>query len=52
MVRAGADLCVIVCRSLLGKGPKDLARQAIMAGISTYVIEDGRGVLRRLKAGD
>ena len=52
MVRAGAGLCVIVCRTLLGKGPKDLARQAIMAGVPTYLIEDERGMPRRLKAGD
>jgi YspA, cpYpsA-related SLOG family len=52
MVRAGVNLCVIVHRALLGKGPKDLARQAIMAGIPTYLIEDERGMPRRLKAGD
>jgi hypothetical protein len=52
MVRAGADLCVVVCRSLLGKGPKDLARQAIMAGIPTYLVEGDRGLPRWLKAGD
>lgn len=51
MVRVGADLCVIVCRTVLGNGPKNLARQAIMAGVPTYLIEDERGVPRRLKAG-
>jgi hypothetical protein len=32
MLRAGADLCVIVHRSLINAGTKDLARQAIVAG--------------------
>jgi hypothetical protein len=52
MVRAGAQLCVIVHRSMAGKEPADLARQAIMAGIPTYLIDDDQGVPRRLKAGD
>jgi hypothetical protein len=51
-VRAGADLCVIFCRAMLGKGMKDLARQAIMAGVPTYLIEDERAMPKRLRAGD
>jgi hypothetical protein len=49
-VRTGAELRVIVHRALLGKGPKDLARQAIMAGIPTYLIEDERGMPVGLRA--
>lgn len=52
LVRPGAGLCVIVHRPPLDKASKDLARQAIMAGILTYLIVDERGVPRRIKAGD
>src|SRR5262245_37607263 len=49
IVRAGADLCVIVCRSQLGKGLKDLARQALAAEVPTYLIGDEEGRPLRLK---
>jgi hypothetical protein len=48
MVSAGAQLCVIVHRSMAGKGPVDLARQVILAGIPTYLIDDEQGVPRGL----
>ncbi len=39
MVRVGADLCIAVHRFILNsKGTKDCARQAIEAGILTYLI--------------
>ena len=52
LVRACADLGVIVGPSLRGKGPKDLARQAIMAGIPTYLIASEAAEPKRLKEGD
>jgi hypothetical protein len=53
MVRAGADLCVVVHRFLINsKVTKDCARQAIEAGIPTYLIESEKAVPRRLHEGD
>lgn len=48
----GAGLCVIVHRSVLDAGTKDLARQALAAEVPTYLIEDERAVPRRLRAWD
>jgi hypothetical protein len=48
----GAELCVIVHRSLLDAGTKDLARQALAAGVPTYLIANEQAVPRRLKEGD
>jgi hypothetical protein len=48
----GAELCVIVRRSLLDAGTKDLARQALAVGVPTYLIESEAAVPRRLKEGD
>jgi hypothetical protein len=47
-----AELCVIVHRSPSDAGTKDLARQALAAGVSTYLIDVEQGVPRRLWAGD
>ncbi len=52
MLRAGAGLCLIVLRSVLDAGTKNLARQAIEAGVPTYLIDSEKGKPRRLKAGD
>ena len=53
MVASGADLCVAFHRSIeTSKGTKDCVRQATAAGIPTYLVEDARGVPRRLQAGD
>jgi hypothetical protein len=53
MIRAGAGLCVVVHRSLAtSQGVKDCARQAIAAGIPTYLIDSERAVPRRLRGGD
>jgi hypothetical protein len=49
MLRPAAQLCIILHRSLSGdERVKDLARQAIAAGVPTYLIADERGVPRRL----
>ena len=48
----GAELCVIVHRSLLDAGTKDLARQALAAGVPTFLIANEQAVPRRLGEGD
>jgi hypothetical protein len=53
MVDAGAALCVAVHRFLANsKGTKDCCRQAIEAGIPTYLIDSEKAVPKRLRAGD
>jgi hypothetical protein len=53
MVKTGIDLSVASHRSIeTSKGTKDSVLQALAAGIPTYVVEDARGVPRRLEAGD
>jgi hypothetical protein len=53
MVKAGADLCIALHRTLeTSKGTKDCARQAIAAGIPTYLIENDDGLPTRLEAED
>jgi len=43
MVRAGAELCIVVHSSLaVSRGVKGCARQAIVAGIPTYLIDRHR----------
>jgi hypothetical protein len=49
ILRPGAGLCVILHRSMGDdQRVKDLARQAIEAGVPAYLIADERGVPRRL----
>ena len=48
----GAELCVIIHRSLLDAGTKDLARQAIEAGVMMYLIDSEEGKPRRIKMED
>lgn len=51
--RAGADMCIALHRFLPAcKGTKDCCRQAIEAGIATYLIDSDEGVPRRVKADD
>jgi hypothetical protein len=53
MVRAEAGLCLAVHRFLMNsKGTKDCARQAIEAGIPTYLIDSEKAVPKRLRADD
>jgi hypothetical protein len=53
MVQAGADLCVALHRSIeASKGTKDCVRQAMAAGIPTYLIADEQGVPKRVQADD
>ncbi|WP_422928597.1 SLOG family protein [Singulisphaera sp. PoT] len=53
MVAAGAEMCIAFHRAISSsKGTKDCARQAIAAGIPTYLIDSERAVPRRLGAGD
>jgi hypothetical protein len=52
MLRAGAQLCVILHRSVLDAGTKDLARQAIEAGVPTYLIDSEEGRPKRIRTGD
>ncbi len=53
MIRARADLCVVVHRSLAATlGAKDRARQAIAAGIPTYLIDSEQAVPRWMREGD
>ena len=52
MLRRGAELCLVVHRGPLDDGRRDLARQAIMAGVPTYLIDSDVGKPRRLQAGD
>jgi hypothetical protein len=52
MLRAGAQLCVIVHRSVLDAGTRDLARQAIEVGVPTYLIDSDEGKPRRIWTGD
>jgi hypothetical protein len=48
----GAELCILAHRSLLDAGAKDLARQALAAGVPTYLIADEQAVPNRLEEGD
>jgi hypothetical protein len=52
MLRAGVGLCLILHRSILDARTKDPARQAIAAGVPTYLIDSDEGRPRRLNAGD
>lgn len=53
MVRAGADLCIAVHRFVFNsKGTKDCARQAVEAGIPTYLIDSEKAMPKRLLADD
>ncbi len=52
MVKAGADLCIALHRSIeTSKGTKDCVRQALAAGIPVYLIEDDQAIPRRVQAG-
>lgn len=52
MLRRGAELCLICHRSVLDERSSDLARQAIAAGVPTYLVNSDDGKPRRILAGD
>ena len=52
LLRRGAGLCVIVHSSTLDERCRDLAQQAIAAGVPTYLIDSQDGKPRRMMAGD
>jgi len=53
MVQAGADLCIAVHKFVMNsEGTKGCARQAIEAGIPTYLIDSQKAVPKRLRAED
>jgi hypothetical protein len=53
MVQAGADLCIALHRRLeASKGTKDCVRQALGAGIPTYLIEDEDAQPKRIRGDD
>jgi hypothetical protein len=48
MIRRGAGMCLIFHRSELDDGSRDLAHQAIAAGIPTWLIDNEEGRPRRI----
>lgn len=53
MIAASAQMCLAFHRAIsASKGTKDCARQAIAAGIPTYLIDSERAEPKRLLAGD
>jgi hypothetical protein len=53
MVASKPDLCVAFHRSIAAsRRTKDRVKQALAAGIATYLVEDAMGIPRRLQAGD
>jgi hypothetical protein len=53
MVASKPDLCVAFHQSIeTSKGTKDCVKQALAAGIAVYLVEDSRGIPRRLQADD
>jgi hypothetical protein len=53
MIDAGAALCLGFHRSLLAsKGTKDCLRQALEAGIPTYLVDPEQGIPVRIRADD
>jgi hypothetical protein len=48
----GIGLCVIVHRSILDAGTKDLASQSVAADVPTYLIDSEAAVPRRIRAED
>src|SRR5688572_21297659 len=53
MIAAGAEMCIAFHRAIsASKGTKDCARQAIKAGIPTYLIDSDAAVPKRLLADD
>jgi hypothetical protein len=52
-VDSGPDLCIALHRSIAkSKGTKNCILHALNAGVPTYLIEDERGIPRRLGADD
>jgi hypothetical protein len=51
LLRRGAGMRIIVYRSMLDEGHRDLAQQAVAAGVPTYLIDLEAGNPRRMTAG-
>jgi hypothetical protein len=53
MVESGADLCIALNRTIqTSRGTRDCFRQALAAGIPTYLIEDEDAIPLRVHSGD
>jgi hypothetical protein len=53
IVASKPDLCVAFHRSIeTSKGTKDCVKQALAAGIAVYLVEDSRGIPRRMRMKD
>jgi hypothetical protein len=53
LIKPGADLCIALHRSVgTSQRTKDCVRQAIQAGIPTFLIEDEQAVPTRLRPAD
>jgi hypothetical protein len=53
MVASKPDFCVAFHRSIkTSRGTKDCVKQALAGVIAVYLVEEGRGIPRRLQAGD
>jgi hypothetical protein len=53
MLESGINLCIALHRSITtSTGTKDCIKQALAAGIPTYLIEDERGIARPIEIGD
>jgi hypothetical protein len=53
MVDGGAQMCIALNRFLPSrKGTRDCYRQALAAGMPTYLIDEEEGIPRRLRADD
>ena len=53
LIKPGADLCIAVHRSVgTSQRTKDCVRQAIQAGIPTFLIEDEQAIPIRLRRAD
>jgi len=53
MIEKGADLCIALHRSIAkSTRTKDCIRQALAAGIPTYLIDNDRAIPRRMNSAD
>jgi hypothetical protein len=53
IVASKPDMCVALHRSIeTSRGTKDCVKQALAAGVPMYLVEDTKGIPRRLQAGD
>jgi hypothetical protein len=53
LIKPGADLCIALHQAIsTSQRTKDCVRQAIQAGIPTFLLEDERAIPKRVKPGD